>query len=233
MIGLRGGAQTIVGTRTAGLDALHLAALQIASGRWERAIVGAAEEYSATVNAAYAHCGLYGGGGVPFADESGFHVGAGAVVLVLESRRSAATRRARGVVEKVGAAHGPRGDALEAIDDPDAVISCASGSRLDRIELEALRRAARRAASPGRPLRVTTLYGYLAETFSVGPLAAVAAGLLVRCLPAMTAAPAGWPASMRVADGTTELRRFGVLCADHTGPIRAVRLGVDNLPGRS
>ncbi len=230
-IGLRGNAQTIVGSRTAGLDALQLATLRIASGEWDRAIVGAAEEYSELVNNAYADCGRYArdGGGTPFCDPAGFRVGAGAAVLVLESERSASIRktRVRGRVRAIGATHGTP-DVLEQIGDPPGVVCCASGSDLDGVELEALTRSALRAYSRQRPLAVTTLYGYLAETFSVGPIAAVAAVLLGGQLPIMLAESHGLPASMRGVGGDAAVGDFGVLCADHTGPVRAVRIGVDN-----
>ncbi|MCH7798887.1 MAG: hypothetical protein IID28_10650 [Planctomycetes bacterium] len=229
-IGLRGSAQTIIGSRTAGLDALQLAALRIASGEWDRAIVGAAEEYSEVVNLAYARCDQYAlnGGGTPFTDPAGFRVGAGAAVLVLESTRSAASRKARvrGCVREIGATHGTT-DVLQRIGDPPGVVCCASGSRLDGVELEALTRSALRAYSPQHPLAVTTLYGYLAEMFSAGPIAAVAAVLLSGRLPRMLAEPRGWPASMHAADGDAIAGDFGVLCADHTGPVRAVRIGID------
>ena len=230
-IGLRGSAQTIIGSRTAGIDALQLAALRIASGEWERAIVGAAEEYSEVVNQGYAHCGRYArvGGGTPFADPAGFRVGAGAAVLVLESARSAAERRirVRGCVRRIGATHGTT-DVLQRIGDPPAVVCCASGSRLDDVEFEALSQSALRAYTPQHPLIVTTLYGYLAEMFSAGPIAAVAAVLLGGRLPVLPGRPHGWPASMRAADGDALDGDFGVLCADHTGPVRAVRIGIDN-----
>jgi 3-oxoacyl-[acyl-carrier-protein] synthase II len=230
-IGLRGSAQTIIGSRTVGLDALQLAALRIASGEWDRAIVGAADEYSDVINRAYAHCGQYAcdGGGTPFTDLAGFRIGAGAAALVLESAPSAAARksRIRGRVRDIGATHGTT-DVLQRIGDPPAVVCCASGSRLDRVEFDALSRSADRAYSPQRPLAVTTLYGYLAETFSPGPIAAVAAVLLRGRLPVMLASPHNWPASMRGADGAAIVDDFGVLCADHTGPVRAVRFSIDS-----
>src|SRR6185295_11790100 len=46
MLGVKGACQTLIGTRTAALDALRLASLRIASGAWERAVVGASEEHS-------------------------------------------------------------------------------------------------------------------------------------------------------------------------------------------
>ncbi|HEY2587243.1 MAG TPA: beta-ketoacyl-[acyl-carrier-protein] synthase family protein, partial [Tepidisphaeraceae bacterium] len=56
MLSLKGPCQTIIGTLTAGLDAIRVAAARIATGEWERAIVGAAEEFSPTVNDAHARC---------------------------------------------------------------------------------------------------------------------------------------------------------------------------------
>jgi len=57
--GMHGGCQTIIGSRTAGLDALGLAAARIAGGTWDRALVVAADEYCPVVNAGYADCRLY------------------------------------------------------------------------------------------------------------------------------------------------------------------------------
>lgn len=92
MLGVRGGCQTIIGSRCAGLDALRLAAMRIREGLWTRAIVGAAEEFSQTVNRASARC----------RSSAADHACAGAVTLIIESRRSAAARGARvlGTVEQ-------------------------------------------------------------------------------------------------------------------------------------
>jgi 3-oxoacyl-(acyl-carrier-protein) synthase len=81
-LGLRGCCQTIIGTRSAGLDAFALAALRVRDGRAARVIVSAAEEYSRLVRDAYAACGR-----VCF-------TGAGAVALVVEGRRAAMSRGA-------------------------------------------------------------------------------------------------------------------------------------------
>jgi 3-oxoacyl-[acyl-carrier-protein] synthase II len=56
MLGLRGGCQTLIGTRTSGVDALSLAAMRVASGAVERVIVVAAEEQHELIDQAYAHC---------------------------------------------------------------------------------------------------------------------------------------------------------------------------------
>ena len=48
MFQVKGGCQTIIGSRTSGIDALWLASLRIASGEWDRAIVSAGEELHET-----------------------------------------------------------------------------------------------------------------------------------------------------------------------------------------
>ncbi len=136
--GLTGACQTLIGSRTAGLDALRLATLRIANGDWDRAVVGAAEERSALVDAAYRHAGL------PVT------TAAGAVVMILEGRRSLDARggRPRGTVTATAAARG-RGAARSVLSRLGPVPRTLSG------------------ATGRRP----------AERFSVGPLAAVAAAL--------------------------------------------------------
>ena len=84
---MTGFCQTIIGSRTAGLDALGLAAARIADGEWERAIVVAAEEYSPLVAPAYRSCGAFG--------ESGPATGWGAAAVVLESAVSLGERGGR------------------------------------------------------------------------------------------------------------------------------------------
>ena len=91
MLGLKGPAQTIIGSRTAGLDALSLAAMRIRHGEWERAIVGGADEYSSTAERLYGHT------------ERGIISGAGGVMFVLESEASALARGA-GILARVGEA---------------------------------------------------------------------------------------------------------------------------------
>ena len=106
MLGLTGACQTIVGTQTAGLDALRLAMLRIGAGEIDRCIVSAGEEDSPIVAAAYARCA----DGVAAAFD---HV-AGAVALVLESADGAAARGATALATLTHAAtaSGPRTDLL-------------------------------------------------------------------------------------------------------------------------
>ena len=88
MLGLKQSCQTLLGTRTSGLDALRLAALRIRAGDWQRAIVSAGEEFDLTINDAYSHCGIRGTG------RGGFDNTAGAVAFVIESAEAAAARGA-------------------------------------------------------------------------------------------------------------------------------------------
>ncbi len=55
-LSIRGGCQTIIGTRTSGLDALALAAARLRMGLWDRAIVSAGEEAAAVIARGYQAC---------------------------------------------------------------------------------------------------------------------------------------------------------------------------------
>lgn len=83
MLGLQGGCQTLIGTTTAGLEALALAAARIATGAADRILVGAAEEAHFSLDRAYAYC-------APGSQPSC----AAAVAFLLESRESASARQA-------------------------------------------------------------------------------------------------------------------------------------------
>lgn len=240
MLGLRGASQTIIGSRTAGLDALGLAALRIRGGLVDRVIVGAAEERHDVVDAAYRACGLHASGtpGGAFGG-GGFVTGWGSVVLVVESRESATRRAARilGTIAAVGGAHGAHADrdhwtnlaagVLDDIDCPPAVLSSANATWIDGVELEAIRR---RAVERDEPAIVSHVYGHIAETFAVMPLAGIAAVLSAGRL------PAAGPKVPSTADGPVRrpgaepLRAFGVLCCDCAGAIRAVRVLRDPKP---
>ena len=241
MLGLKGGCQAIIGSRTSGVDALHLAALRIRGGEWDRAIVGAGEEFSAIVNAAYGHCGLYGSdaghaGGVNGAGgaagasegpstERGFVTGSAAVTFVLESRRAAAARCAvgRGVVLRNASFRGRPNESIEsacrvlkALDPPRAVLTSMSGTWVDRAESAAIRRAAPSAVA-------ASMYGHVAEHFSATPLLGIAAGLLTGRLPRMLQPLR----EIRGADGTEPADRFAAVCTDFTGCVSGVLVGAE------
>jgi 3-oxoacyl-[acyl-carrier-protein] synthase II len=229
MMSLKGACQTIIGSRTAGLDALRLAAERIAQGRWDRAVVSAGEEFCQTVNDGYRHCGLYSGAdaSLPFATRSGagFAAGCGAVTLILESRASVERRdatRVRGLVTggaSAAAREGREADAaarvLRDLGDPGAVLTSANGTWVDRVEAAAARVSGRRS---GRDVAVSSLCGYFAETFSVTPLVGVASLLLGRRLPA----PFGGVGGGRSGGSPTPADRFAVLCTDYTGTVAGV-----------
>ncbi len=182
MLSIKGACQTIIGTRTSGLDALRLASLRIKTGAWDRAIVAAAEEHCDVINSTYKSCGLYAddAAGAPFAAETGFTAGSAAVSFILESRKSIDPRagRARGrlldgassrIVNKDPSS--ACADVLTRLGSPKQVISSANGTWIDRAELAALRRSC-----PGAT--ITSIHGHIAESFSAGPLLALAATLL-------------------------------------------------------
>ena len=181
-LGLKGACQSIIGSRTGGLDALRLAALRIADGSQDRVVVCAGEEHDELVDRCYAELGLP------------LETSACAVTLVLESPAAAQARgaSARGVVEAGAQVHfnhrprpGVRG--LESLLEQQVaagarnVVACSCGAWTDRFEAQALGRASARHG-----LTVSSLRGRLAESFSATPLAAIAASLL-------TGRPAGIP----------------------------------------
>jgi 3-oxoacyl-[acyl-carrier-protein] synthase II len=221
MLGVKGACQTIIGSRTAGLDALHLASLRIASGEWDRAIVGAGEEYSTLVNSAYQHCGLHAGRiASPPSAGQGFVTGSGAVTLILESRDAAERRRAiaRGQIIRGASFRGRPNESvestlrvLEQLGETPAVLASLDGTWIDRTELAALRRAA-----PERI--VSSLYGHTAEHFSAMPLLAIGAVLLNGKLPRLLEAAR----DLHGATGHENPERVAALCTDFSGCVTGV-----------
>ncbi len=242
MLEITGACQAIIGSRTAGLDALRLASLRIRSGAWDCAIVGAADEYWPGVNRSYTQCGLYSGRpGTPFGEPMGFATGCGAVVLVVESRASAQRRNVeiKGVVGTGAAARAPdphdahhriglTAEVLGRIGAVPAVMASANCTSIDRLEMAALRQV----AGPATPLTVSAIYGHVAECFSAMPLAAIAAVLLGGRLPPLVGGGAaglaqrGEARQIQPAGGDEQPREFGVLCSDYAGGISAVRIGL-------
>lgn len=208
MLALKGPCQTIIGTRTAGLDALRLAAARIASGRWDRALVSVAEEYSPFVNAAYGRWGLYGG-------ERGFVAGSGAVTLLLEGRRSLEARGGRALARVDRAAGGMPGasgpaclarDLLRRLGANGMVIGSANGTWIDRVEAVATRALGAASWSP---------YGQIAECFSALPLAGIAALLLLGRVPNHF--------GVRMPEEPLP-QRFCAIATDYTGAVSGVAL---------
>ncbi|CAG0990641.1 3-oxoacyl-[acyl-carrier-protein] synthase 2 [Phycisphaerales bacterium] len=163
-LGLRGGCQSIIGSRTAGLDALALAALRIRQGVCDRVIVGAAEEYCETVNQAHERCAAHA---ETFAS--------GAVSVIVESR-AAALRRAAPVLASVGLAHWHSGNPARAFAE---VLRSVQGPLFSALG-DSPADAACRALIDRAGRATTDLRPAIPELFSVGPLAALIAGLASR-----------------------------------------------------
>lgn len=226
VFGVKGGCQTVIGTRTSGLEALWLAAVRIATGEWERAIVSAGEEHHGLANEIWRQWGLKAGPGFKGSARAprGFVTGSGAATVVLESEASAAGRgvRARGRIDAgaggaacgrgVRAATGACGRLVESLGAVDGLVVSSNGTWTDRVEAAALRRAGYTGA-------VGSVEGHLPELLSAGPLAALAGVVLTGRVPA------------RLFDGGSDRERgpraarsVGLLCTDFTGSCAAVRL---------
>ena len=224
MLGIKGGCQTIIGSRSAGLDALVLATHRIHSGQWDRAIVGAAEETSSLVQATYNNCGLGAAGllNLPFERPGGFVSASGAVVFVLESRTSAMARgaRPRAVIEQVATSIGSRATrgVLERLGRPACIMTSANCTRLDAAELAAIGQAYRQSAAP----LISSMYGHMAETFSVTPLAGLAGVLLSGKLPRLWGK--GELGALVASTGEVAPDDLGVICTDYTGQTTGVRV---------
>lgn len=229
MLSLKSACQSIIGTRTAGLDAVALAAARIRSGSWERAIVGAGEEFCDLVNEAYRHCGVGSlVGCAPFSGERGFVAGAGAAIFVLESRQSMQQRggRARGRLDATAACSGDRagtieslGWVLEELKNPANILSSACGTWVDRAEAAAIRRnhGAR---------SVSAIYGHIAESFSVSPLVGLAAALLSGRMPRLLGGAWENGRGIMGASGEERVDSLAAICTDFTGVVSGVRISM-------
>jgi 3-oxoacyl-[acyl-carrier-protein] synthase II len=213
MLGIKGSCQTIIGSRTAGLDALRLATLRIATGACDRIIVGAAEEDADVLTAAYRHAGLSAPHEAPparpFSETSGFHTSCGAASLILECADSMQGRRALAKLTSTssaaaGAARLKASIArvLAELGDPVHLVCSANGTWIDREEAAGIALSNDRR---GRPAHVMTPGAFVNEMFSVGPLAAIAGTL---------------------ASGTARTNgdRLGFIVSDFTGAVSGVAL---------
>lgn len=158
--GIRGFCQTIIGTRTAGLDALRLAGSRIQSGEWSRALVVAAEEYSEIVENAYQFHRVTGQRHSA-AHASDFVMGEGGVAIILESMESAQQRgaRVRGALV-----------AAEMNDCSEVVYAGGRGrwARAERVRARGLLRTHDETAE-----RISTLPDDWPDLCSMGPLVAL------------------------------------------------------------
>ncbi|MFQ5495095.1 MAG: beta-ketoacyl synthase N-terminal-like domain-containing protein [Phycisphaerae bacterium] len=223
---------TLIGTRTAGLEALRLAAARIRTGVWQRAVVSTTEESTPLVRSVYrqllstASAGSQRRGA---AHRAACLAASGAVTLVLESRLSANRRsaRVRGVVERIisasDAGASPRdrlstaAGVVRRLGPVDLLVESGSATPAGRIE----RLAARLAARRGQAAAVGWFRGgVVPELFSTGPFASLAAVLLAGRLPQSddVVASAAHTATIRpTGTAATEVQRVGVICANFDG----------------
>jgi len=233
-LGITGSCQSIIGSRTAGLDALGIAFTRIAAGDWDRAVVSAGEEYHPIVNAQLRRCGLHSTPpGEPFASPRGASIGAGAVTIILESRKSAETRAARthATIHAWAARSCVRGlaapggaetvkDAWLAIGAPRHALTSANGSWLDSIEADGLTRAALHET------RVSSPAGHIAETLSVTPLVGLAALVATGSLPRLRGDSPRLSHPLHPSAAPKTVGEVGILCTDPSGPVSAVTVAL-------
>ncbi len=184
-LGVKGACQTIIGSRTAGLDALALAALRVSSGCADTIIVVAAEAPCDVVDRAYIDSGLQASDSrdATRSKRRGFRRGLGGIAFVVESARSAAARGAVPYASLLGSARasaptpGPGGTAgavasvISQLPCPARVIGSACGTWLDAAE----RVGMHRCGAIGESFSARVRFG---ELFSATPLAALATQLV-------------------------------------------------------
>jgi 3-oxoacyl-[acyl-carrier-protein] synthase II len=231
VFGIKGGCQTVVGTRTSGLEALWLASVRIASGEWERAIVSAGEEHHGLANEIWRQWGYKAGPGFVGSAkaERGFFTGSGAATVILESEASAASRgaSAHGFVDaRVGGAACARGVAgltsaceglVRGLGPVESMVVSSCGTWLDRVEGAAVARVGRGGRGAVCP-HVGSIEGYLPELLSAGPLAALAGVVLGGRSPGRLFGGEG--------SGAKRVRSVGLLASDFAGLVCAVRVTI-------
>ena len=202
---IRGGCQTIIGSRTAGLDALSLAALRVESGASDLILVAAAEEQGKIVDDTYAYFGLR----TADSDLSGFTSSHGSIAFVVEAEDVALARGARPwalLGKSASALLGPAGlpravaralSKLGNVGSFSKVIGSANHTWLDRAEARGIARAGWSLSS-----HHTALAGTFGEVYAVTPLIGIAASLLT----------------------PPDNARFTSLCTDWDGSVTAMNI---------
>lgn len=174
--GIRGACQTLIGSRTSGLDALAMAARRIGTGACDIVVVGAAEESHATVDRAYRH----------FIGSSTFCTTPGSAALIVES---AAHAKARGAtpIARIGmsasvscgaasgrgcaASHDTPAAVMQALDAHGArrVVGSGNDTWIDPAEEKAIKRTLK--------TQIARTTSGLGDLFATSPLAEVVAAL--------------------------------------------------------
>jgi len=225
MLGLHGGCQTVIGTRNALVDAMHVAALRIQHGVCARAFVGAAEEYLPLANRACAASGLYGPG------TDGFATGSGAVSFILESAVSASARGAPALAEYLQGGWSSLGmqsaqDVYQQLNSPECITGPWSRVAADvRACIDVGR--ARTDSAGSSPAGLWSSGERFAELFSVGAGVGLAAALLLDDLPCCS--PSGRTDAGPVSKGAF---RLGVMSTEFSGDCSGVVWRIPRASGR-
>ncbi len=226
---LNGFCQTLIGTRTAGLEALQLATARIRTGVWHRAVVCAVDDYMEIASEAYR----------TMLPGSECVMGSGAVAIILESRSSATPRHttihgritntfARTV--RGGTARSDAkliGDAVSELGPLDTIAIPGTHAPIDRIENLGLRMA-RRCRSHKTPPKVTTLYGQFPELFAVGPLASLAVAVCSGSRSARAEVPTTTQSeAVTQSDHAPTSHRSGIVWGDFHGSLCGVAVELE------
>lgn len=179
MLGIRGGCQTLIGSRCSGLNALMIGSLRIREGNGSRMIVAAAEEFASVINDAYHACNLTG----PNRSENGIGPTASAAVsFVLESHRSALARGAK-ILASIGRCAWWSSDGFRAVrhvienlGNPPGVVCAYGRSNADQALVREMKKHA-------FDTEVWSIADRVPETFSVGPLMALAGAMALNLDP--------------------------------------------------
>jgi 3-oxoacyl-[acyl-carrier-protein] synthase II len=249
---ITGFCQSIIGTRTAGLDALRLAVTSIQTGVWDRAFVCAADEITPLVSEVYHRLAFrsHSGNGSfirptsPLAERDAQSAqvrhGAGAVCLVLESAAAAKARRAlpRGIVARTAGVSWPVNNNRTAIkriahlwdelESTDGLLYSAAGADwTDRLLQAGLREWSRRKKANRQflsTLPFSTVYGRFPDVLSALPLADLAATLLRGRLPVSDPSSVDGFRHFHGATGNEKIKEVNVLAIDLTASASGVRV---------
>ena len=185
---LGGTAQTVIGTRVAGLQALALAFHRLrereAEGGWPRVLVAAADEHSELAASLYHHAHLHApphGSLGPATARTGFVTAHAAAALVLDPASSAdapgltlaACSQRRGPATVRGLAD-TVDRVLRDLGDPDAVLLSGNATWLTTAELRGTSRSASRrltADASAPPTRISFTFGPAARALRRWPAA--------------------------------------------------------------
>ncbi len=202
---IKGFCQTLIGTRTAGLEALQLAAARISAGHWKQAVVVAGEEATDLVMQSYRN--LFSKRSPHHGGEE-FSISSGAIAFILERRDLAIKRGAsiRAMLDKTAASFSPSHiaktrircaqKAVKQLGQLDTLLSSGNGQHLDRIDAV----VSKRNFTDARQMSIADACS--TERLSVGPFASLASAV-VNSIPSA-----------------------GVVCSDYYGGVYATKISI-------